>query len=48
MTQDKKYNSHSGSFPIVVVATFHIGIVTHIKHIFFGLDEILTEYPKNF
>ena len=46
--EDKQYNSHSGSFPIVVIATFHADTVTHIKYIFIGFDHILTEYPKNF
>ena len=41
--EDKQYNSDSGSFPIVVIATFHIVIVTHVKYIFIGF-----EYPKNF
>ena len=39
---------HLGSFPIVVIATFHIDIVTHIKHIFIGFDDISAEHPKNF
>ena len=46
--EDKKYNSHLESFPIVVAATFHTDIVTHIKCIFIGFDDILTEYPTNF
>ena len=46
--EDKQYNSHSGSFPIVVIATFHTDIVTHIKCIFIGFDDIFIEYPKNF
>ena len=46
--EDKQFNSHLGSFPIVLTATFHTDIVTHIKYIFIGLDDILTEYPKNF
>ena len=37
---------HLGSFPIVVIATFHTDIVTHIKYIFIGFDDISTEYPK--
>ena len=44
----QKNGSHSGSFPIVVIATFHTDIVTHVKYIFIGFDDILTEYPKNF
>ena len=35
---------HLGSFPIVVIATFHTDIVTHIKYIFIGFDNISTEY----
>ena len=46
--EDKQYNSHSGSFPIVVIAIFHTDIVTHVKYIFIGFDDILTEYPKYF
>ena len=46
--EDKQYNSHSGSFHIVVIATFHTDVVTHVKYIFIGSDDILTEYPKNF
>ena len=34
--EDKQYNSHLGSFPIVVIATFHTDIVTHVKYIFIG------------
>ena len=46
--EDKQYNSHSGSFPIVVIATFHPDIVMQVKYIFIGFDDILTECPKNF
>ena len=45
---DKQYNSHLGSFSVVVIATFHTDIVTPIKYFFIGFDDILTEYPKNF
>ena len=47
-SEDKQYNSHLGSFPIGVIATFHADTVTHVKYIFIGFDHILTEYPKNF
>ena len=32
----------------MVIATFHANIVIHVKYIFIGFDDILTEYPKNF
>ena len=32
----------------VVIATFHTDVVTHVKYIFIGFDDILTEHPKNF
>ena len=36
------------SFPTVVIATFHTDIVTHIKYVLIGFDNVLTEDLKNF
>ena len=32
--EDKQYNSHLGSFPNVVIATFHTDVVTHTSNTF--------------
>ena len=45
--EDKQYNSHSGSFPIVVIATFHTGIVTHTSSTFsLGVTTFQLNIPK--
>ena len=45
--EDKQYKSHSGSFPIVVITTFHTDIVTHTSNIFsLCLTIYLLNIPK--